>query len=437
MKRPFAAAAVTAAVLPGRVLRGIVATALFGMALYAPAASATQTATVSVVHQLSFLEGYGVNNLAFDQFGNLYGSAAFGGETPVIDDHVFQFYGSGTLFQINPSGQCTVVYNFNNALGQVPLTGHLMLFAYPGPLATGNNGLIYAAMSGSSTSLNTLINSQPRDPTSPPPLVPSIPVVGDLGQSYGAIVAFSPVLPQVLLPLYYFNDPNDPPVGPLLRGSDGNLYGDSAGTVYQINAQGQKTTLHAFSGRADGSFPNSLMQASSGVLYGSTSGGAAPTIFSLTTAGRLTTLHTGGSLSGNMVQGRDGNIYGTIGNGDGSSYGYVFRITPAGAFSVVHSFAYTDGAYPIDLVQGHDGNLYGITTKGGPGTSPSGPTGYGTLFQIASGGTFSTVANFNAATNGLKLMVQAADGSFYGTTGYIDLGPGASLTQSIVRVTLH
>jgi uncharacterized repeat protein (TIGR03803 family) len=434
MKRPFAATAVHAAALPGRVLRGIAATAVFGMALCAPAAGAAQTATVAVVHQLSFLEGFGVNNLVFDRLGNLYGSAAFGGEPPVIDDHVFQYFGAGTNFQINPSGQCTVVYNFNNALGQVPLTGHAILFGDPGPLAAGGNGLIYMVV-GSDTSLNSLINSQPTDPTAPPPLVPRIPVIGDLGQSYGAVVAFSPVLPQVLLPVYYFTDPNDPPVGPLLRGSDGNLYGTSLTTVYQINALGQKTTLHTFSGSF--TLLNTLMQAANGVLYGSTEGSATPTIFSLTTGGRLTTLHSGDYVSGTMVQGRDGNIYGTVVSSNGSSYGYVFRITPAGAFSVVHNFAYSDGAYPGSLV-GRDGNLYGITSQGGPGSSPSGPnTGYGTLFKIAVDGTFSTVANFGAATNGLRLMVQAADGSFYGTTGYIDLGPGASLSQSIVRVTLR
>ncbi|HWY26125.1 MAG TPA: choice-of-anchor tandem repeat GloVer-containing protein, partial [Nevskia sp.] len=167
-------------------------------------------------------------------------------------------------------------------------------------------------------------------------------------------------------------------------------------------------------------------------------GGPAPTIFSLTTGGRLTTLHTGAYISAAMVQGRDGNIYGTVANGDGSSYGYVFRITPAGAFSVVHSFAYSDGAYPYSLILGHDGNLYGVTTLGGPGSSPSGPnTGYGTLFQIASNGAFSTVASLGATADFLTLMVQAPDGSFYGTTGFADFGPGSSLTQSIVRVTLH
>jgi uncharacterized repeat protein (TIGR03803 family) len=435
MKRPFAAAAVPAA-LPGRVLRGIIATALFGMALCAPAVSAARTVTVTLVHQLSFLEGYEVKNLVLDQFGNLYGSAEAGGEPPVIDDHVFQFFGSGTIFQINPSGQCTVVYNFNNALGQVPLTGHAMLYAYPGPLAAGGNGLIYAAVGNSNTSLNTLINSQPTSPISPAP--PTIPLLGNLGQSYGAIVAFSPVLPQLLLPVYYFSNPDETPLGPLLRGSDGNLYGDSVSTVFQINAQGQKTTLHAFSGGTDGSLPTTLMQAASGVLYGSAYGGPAPTIFSLTTGGRLTTLHTGAYISAAMVQGRDGNIYGTVANGDGSSYGYVFRITPAGAFSVVHSFAYSDGAYPYSLILGHDGNLYGVTTLGGPGSSPSGPnTGYGTLFQIASNGAFSTVASLGATADFLTLMVQAPDGSFYGTTGFADFGPGSSLTQSIVRVTLH
>jgi uncharacterized repeat protein (TIGR03803 family) len=121
-----------------------------------------------------------------------------------------------------------------------------------------------------------------------------------------------------------------------------------------------------------------------------------------------------------MVQGSDGNFYGTTSEGGIDApwgHGTLFKIGPSGAFTNLYFFTGTnDGANPNDLVQGSDGNFYGTTSGGGV-------NGYGTVFKISSAGVFTSLYFFNddlsypdnAAPNGL---VQGSDGNFYGTTMY-------------------
>ena len=122
---------------------------------------------------------------------------------------------------------------------------------------------------------------------------------------------------------------------------------------------------------------------------------------------------------GLFAQGRDGNLYATSqGGGDfigGVQYGTIFRLTPAGTMTVLHSFdGPTDGGHPNSgLTLGSDGNLWGTTPAGGP-------VGYGTVFKITTGGTFTVVHNFNGNTEGSAANappILGIDGNFYGTTG--------------------
>ena len=67
-----------------------------------------------------------------------------------------------------------------------------------------------------------------------------------------------------------------------------------------------------------------------------------------------------------MVVGSDGNLYGTTFGGGASGDGTVFVISPAGVLTTLHSFNGLDGSSPVaSLVQGQDGNLYGMTEYGG------------------------------------------------------------------------
>jgi uncharacterized repeat protein (TIGR03803 family) len=86
----------------------------------------------------------------------------------------------------------------------------------------------------------------------------------------------------------------------------------------------------------------------------------------------------GANPEAGVIQGSDGNFYGSTLQGGASGYGIVFELSPSGTETVLHTFAggSGDGANPeANLVQGSDGNLYGSTAAGGTG-------GHGTFFRV-------------------------------------------------------
>ncbi|MGA2920750.1 MAG: choice-of-anchor tandem repeat GloVer-containing protein [Candidatus Sulfotelmatobacter sp.] len=159
--------------------------------------------------------------------------------------------------------------------------------------------------------------------------------------------------------------------------------GPGCGTVFQITPRGVLTTLHSFDG-TDGYAPNGLVQGSDGKFYGTT----ATSIYSIVPGGTPVLLTSVSGPQGPLVQGTDGNFYGTTAGGFGSSCpgdcGTVFKITPAGTLTTLYTFDGTGGIGPNGgLVQGTDGNFYGTTALGGAlGCGPSDPQGdCGTIFK--------------------------------------------------------
>jgi uncharacterized repeat protein (TIGR03803 family) len=111
------------------------------------------------------------------------------------------------------------------------------------------------------------------------------------------------------------------------------------------------------------------------------------------------------------VQAANRDFYGTTSAGGAIDYGTVFKIAPAGVVTTLHSFNYTDGAYPIaGLVQGIDGNFYGNTSDGGTFKG-------GTVFKITAAGVLTTLHHFDFTEGSAPYagMVQDSDGIFYGT----------------------
>jgi uncharacterized repeat protein (TIGR03803 family) len=254
---------------------------------------------------------------------------------------------------------------------------------------------------------------------------------------------------QTLTTLHSFDGSDGQhPDSSLIQATDGNFYGVTqnggltnqnctsvgCGTVFKITPGGTLTTLYQFcslTNCADGANPYGyLVQGTDGNFYGTTIYGGANlngTVFKITSTGTLTTLHSfalftdGAYPWAGLVQATDGNFYGTTTAGGLHIMGTVFKMTPAGALTDLYNFcsqgACVDGATPYAaLVQGSDGILYGTTTQGGNSNY------VGTLFKITTSGalttlhTFCTLQNCADGEQPFAALLQASDGNFYGTT---------------------
>ena len=191
------------------------------------------------------------------------------------------------------------------------------------------------------------------------------------------------------------------------------------------------TVAYTFAGGVDGGYPTGgLVQGRDGNLYGTTyRNGAydAGTIFRLTLSGQLTTLHwfrgteDGKFPSTGLVQARDGNFYGTTSYGGTFDQGTLFRMTPDGEVTVMHHFVGgSDGALPAGaLLQARDGNLYGTTIDGGTYIgSPVYGRG-GTVYRLTPYGDYAVIHRFDGVNDGADphaSLVQGKDNYLYGVT---------------------
>jgi uncharacterized repeat protein (TIGR03803 family) len=208
--------------------------------------------------------------------------------------------------------------------------------------------------------------------------------------------------------------PNDGiiPIAGLVQGNDGALYGTTenggsygSGVAFKLNTDGTGyAVLHSFGSGEDGQFPQAaLVQGSDGVLYGTAEYGGTSltncdpfldpfcfgdgTVFKLNPDGSgYMVLHNftgpsgdGANPIGGLVQGCDGELYGTTQTGGINDEGTVFKLNTDGSgYSVVKSFAGYDGVNPAaSLTTGGDGALYGTTANGG------GNNGDGTVFKLS------------------------------------------------------
>jgi uncharacterized repeat protein (TIGR03803 family) len=251
------------------------------------------------------------------------------------------------------------------------------------------------------------------------------------------------------------------PSGYLALGTDGNFWGvtqlggaHSIGTIFKITPAGSLTTMYSFcalSSCPDGAQPVGGITAAIGGNYFGTAleGGAngnAGTVFKITPNGRFTLLHSfcasAGCADGSFPYAglaqepvTDGQFYG-VAESDGSfSRGTLFKITPNGIMTTLYSFCQLagclDGSAPYSGVTlGTDGNIYGTTITGGSNTTCTG--GCGTVYMMTPGGTLTTLHNFTSSDGADPLaLVQATDGNFYGTT---ELG-GTNNKGTIFKIT--
>ncbi len=313
--------------------------------------------------------------------GNLY-STAIGGTG-----------GVGAMFKVPPSGALTVPYTFD--ADHNPFGG----------LTLGTDGNFYGTTnSGGTSNMGTVFKVTPGG---------------------------------ILTVLHNFANSGDGayPYAPPIQGADGNFYGTTTqanvgyGTVYKITSQGAFTTLHSFE-IAQGEYPFApLVQASNGKLYGTAQMGGTSTkcvggcgtVFSITPSGAFSVLYNfdkthGGTPESPLIQGSDGDLYGTTTAFGAYCCGVVFRLTTAGAITVLHSFggSTNDGINVIaGVVQATDGNLYGTTAGGGT-------TEQGTIFRISpiSPYAYKILHDFDgtAGSSPQTTLVQHTNGLLYGDT---------------------
>jgi uncharacterized repeat protein (TIGR03803 family) len=183
--------------------------------------------------------------------------------------------------------------------------------------------------------------------------------------------------------------------GPLIQGTDYNFYGNTGaggplydGVIFRVTAGGDYKVLHTFDG-TDGEFPaGPLIQTKDGTFYGTayaSGSGGAGVIFQMTPDFQFSVLYSfsagadGGNPAGGLVEASDGNLYGTNTTGGANGHGVIFRITPAGAFTVLHDFRKSTGILSQGtLIQHTNGKLYGQTTVGGS-------AGHGVFFRLDAG----------------------------------------------------
>jgi uncharacterized repeat protein (TIGR03803 family) len=229
-------------------------------------------------------------------------------------------------------------------------------------------------------------------------------------------------------------------------GAGSNLRAPFSGVAIACGAA-TASVLYAFTDTPDPSSPYAgLIQGSDGNFYGTAQyGGTAGdgAIYKVTPAGVETVLYsfTGGADGMNpsnaLTQGRDGNFYGTTQVGGTAGYGTAFKLTAAGVKTVLYSFTGgTDGANPYAaLIQASDGNFYGTTELGGTAAS-------GTVFEVTPAGVETVLYSFTGGADGAQPSVAltlGSDGNFYGTTEYGGVGYGTvfEVTPAGVETVLH
>lgn len=381
---------------PGILLKRI-AVFLFFVSTLASA----QTYTVLYDYPETNRNNTGVFSQVFAQGrdANLYSTISNGGTNSV-----------GTAYQMTVAGQLTTLYNFCSLSGCTDGSNPM------GGLTLGFDGNYYGTTQGGGTG--------------------------------GAGTVFQLTPQGVLHTLYTFTNKSDDsaPDYTVLLGQDGNLYGVSEeqyngqnGAFFKITPSGKFTVLYDFD-FTHGSSPNLPTQGTDGNFYGTTSFGGSSNVgvvYKLTAAGAITTLHIftgygngdGSYPVGILVQGTDGNFYGTTKEGGAHNQGTVFKISPTGTYTLLYSFNYNaqtfDGQLPVTgLTLGTDGNFYGTTFEGGK----NGNTG--TIFQITPAGQEKILYNFCSQTgcsDGLGPegpLVQHTNGKFYGTTTGNSIGGG-------------
>ena len=316
-----------------------------------------------------------------DSAGNLYGTASIGGKG-----------GVGTVYQLDASGQETVLYSFPGVADGA--------FPYAGAIGDSAGNLYGTTISGGAW-------------------------------TEGAVYRLDTAGQQKLLHSFGGGADGRYPSAGVIRDSAGNLYGTTSqggtagwGVVYKLDTTGQETVMHSFTNGADGGDPYAgVILDSAGNLFGTAaSGGTANkgVVYKLDTAGQETVLYsfTGGAdgryPTAGVILDSAGNLYGTTYFGGTGSHGVVYKLDPADHEAVLYSFTGgADGGGPYaGVIRDSAGNLYGTTYYGGTAN-------LGVVYKLDPAGHETVLYSFTSGAGGATPyagVIRDSAGNLYGTT---------------------
>ncbi|WP_266182366.1 choice-of-anchor tandem repeat GloVer-containing protein [Dyella humicola] len=263
---------------------------------------------------------------------------------------------------------------------------------------------------------------------------------GNLSSSVSGGSLFSVTLAGTPSTIYHFVPSTGTSPVEVFIGPDGNFYGlanagstFNAGVIFKLTPDGQESVIYTFIGTP----PTGLVLGADGNFYGIGPAGGfisigngqfqqlPDVIFKVTPAGAFSVVHAfdaldpnrrnnDGSAPNSLIPAADGNFYGSTVLGGNTGGGTVFRMTPGGQFAVLHTFdnLFVGGGYQARSLQmGNDGYLYGVTFGGGT-------NGGGTAFRLSTAGVYTTLHDFNSewARTPTSLIAGPQARTFYGTT---------------------
>ncbi len=318
-------------------------------------------------------------NVTVDDAGNIYGTTDFGGAS--FD---------GVVFKIAPNGKETLLHTFSGPDGAQPDGAVIVrpngdIYGSAGSGGAGGNGVLF------------LLSAKGK-----------FKVLHDFTSTDGSFIR-----------------------GNLYRDKQGNLYGtalfsgaNSSGTVFKYGSDGTFTVLHAFAADgSDGQYPeHGVVADKAGNLYGVTAFGGASgegTVYKIDTGGNLTTLHSftggadGGFLYGGLAIDQDGNLYGSTVDGGASDAGTVFKLSSTGTLTTLYNFA---GGSDVGGPEG-DMRLVGkrLDSTATGGGDPS--CQCGGVYEVSLTGKEKVLHAFTGADgSGYSAGLTPALGLLYGTT---------------------
>ena len=397
----------------------------------------------AVLRDFSSSEVVNPGGLWYASDGNFYGASRLGGTA------------EGNVYRLTAAGDFGVLHVFDGATGSGPVGGLIeasdgYFYGTTHEGGASGEGVVYRIdFSGELEVLSSFAaegGSYPQCTVieSPPGTFYGTAANGG-AQSGGTAFSFNSAGDVTLLHDFTATDGFFPLQG-LIEAPDGFLYGittslgaEGFGAFFRMDTAGSVTVLHDFSD-AEGQAPSYIVRPPERAFYGINQ----TSVIKLDTAGALTTLYTFPDVLvphgfDRIIEGSDGDLYGTTHHGGAFGFGTVFRLTKDGVtFTTLHEFSGIEGSFPVGrLLEASDGKFYGSTIAGGLSNT-------GVQFRMDGSGLYELLHSNGVSVSGDGVsgttLIEAADGYLYGSNvfgGSLGLGTVFRMDKNGNETVLH